>query len=310
MSEQNQIASVIADAAARLKEAGIDEPRRETTSLLAFAIGRDAVFLFAHPEYALTPTELESFQSFVERRRNREPFHYIVGTKEFYGLEFAVTPGVLIPRPETELLVEDAINILSELPNASLFEIGVGSGCISVSILHNSPTASAVAVDISEIALAIAAENSSRHNVTDRLALKSGDVYDGVEGKFDLIVSNPPYIPDSDLATLQTEVGHFEPHSALFGGDDGLDIVRRIISEAPAFLDKGGHILIEIGFGQAASVKDLFDREIWDEVAFIRDLQGIDRIARAMIRRQNLGSCYSSSLNAEVAEKDAERAED
>ena len=284
MSEQNQIALVIADAAARLKEACIDEPRREAASLLAFAIAKEAVFLLAHSEYSLTSAELESFHSIVERRASHEPFHYIVGMKEFYGLGFGVVPGVLIPRPETELLVEDAINILRELPAPRFFEIGVGSGCISVSILHCSLLSTAVAVDISEDALAVAAENASRHYVTDRLILNRGDVYGGIDGKFDLIVSNPPYIPDSDLVALQPEVGYFEPHSALFGGDDGLDIVRRIIAGAPVFLNKGGHILVEIGFGQAASVKEMFHTEIWSEVGFIRDLQGIERIVKAKVR--------------------------
>lgn len=182
------------------------------------------------------------------------------------------------------MLVEDAINSLRELPAPRFLEIGVGSGCISVSILHRSPRARAVAVDISEIALAIARENSSSHAVADRLTLQGGDVYEGIDGKFDMIVSNPPYIPDRDLATLQREVGSFEPHSALFGGDDGLDIMRRIIAEAPILLYRGRYVLIEIGFGQAACVKELFSREIWIEVSFIRDLQGIERIAKARLR--------------------------
>ncbi|HQZ96466.1 MAG TPA: peptide chain release factor N(5)-glutamine methyltransferase [Pyrinomonadaceae bacterium] len=277
------IADSVARASAKLQDAGIDDARREASSLMAFAIGKTSAFIFAHPEYELTEAESKAFDSAVERREAREPFHYIVGRKEFYGLDFTVAPGVLIPRPETELLVEDAINILGELPNPRFVEIGVGSGCISVSILHNSPRATAVAVDISEPALGIARKNAEFYNVADRLALHHGDVYQGVEGEFDLIVSNPPYIPDSDLTTLQTEVGSFEPHSALFGGDDGLYIVRRIVADAPKFLKKGGHILIEIGFGQARSVKELFDVAIWCEIDFIRDLQGIERIAKARL---------------------------
>lgn len=284
MTNEPNIAAAIATAAAKLQAAGIEDPRREASSLLAFVLAKDAVFLFAHPEFTLSNDEIANFAAVVERRANREPFHYIVGEKEFYGLEFLVAPGVLIPRPETELLVEDAINFLSELPQPQFLEIGGGSGCISVSILHNVPRSTAIGVDISQAAIDIAAENAKRHNVAERLALKLGDVYRDVEGEFDLIVSNPPYIPDSDLATLQTEVAGFEPHSALFGGDDGLDIVRRIVADAPQFLKEGGQILIEIGFGQAAGVKELFDSAIWEDIGFIRDLQGIERHAKAKIR--------------------------
>lgn len=284
MTNEQHIAAAIAAAAAKLQAAGIDDARREASSLLAFVLAKDAVFLFAHPEFTLSNDETANFAAVVERRANREPFHYIVGQKEFYGLEFLVAPGVLIPRPETELLVEDAINFLSELPQPQFLEIGVGSGCISVSILHNVPRSTAVGVDISQTALDIAAENAKRLHVAERFTLKLGDVYEDVEGKFDLIVTNPPYIPDSDLANLQTEVAGFEPHSALFGGSDGLDIVRRIVAGAPRFLKAGGQILIEIGFGQAASVKELFDAEIWGEIGFIRDLQGIERHVKAKFR--------------------------
>ena len=284
MTNEQNIAAAIATAATNLQDAGIEDARREASSLLAFVLAKDAVFIFAHPEFTLSNDETTKFTAIVERRANREPFHYIAGKKEFYGLDFLVAPGVLIPRPETELLVEDAISILSELAQPQFLEIGVGSGCISVSILHNVPRSTAVGVDISEAAIDIAAENVKRHNVAERLALKLGDVYRDVEGEFDLIVSNPPYIPDSDLTTLQSEVRDFEPHSALFGGDDGLDIVRRIVADAPQFLKEGGHILIEIGFGQAAGVKELFDVAIWEDIGFIRDLQGIERHAKAKIR--------------------------
>ncbi|MFT3744119.1 MAG: peptide chain release factor N(5)-glutamine methyltransferase [Pyrinomonadaceae bacterium] len=283
--EQN-ISAAITAAAAKLQAAGVEDARREASSLLAFVLDRESVFLIAHPEYELSGDETQRFAAAIERRANREPFHYIVGKKEFYGLEFIVAPGVLIPRPETELLVEDAIKLLSGCSNPHFLEIGVGSGCISVSILHNVPNATAIGVDISETALSIAAANANQHNVANRLILTSSNVYESVDvhTRFDLIVSNPPYIPDSDLPTLQSEVREFEPHSALFGGNDGLNIVRRIVSDAPRFLKIGGHILIEIGFGQAASVKELFDGSIWDEIGFIRDLQGIERHVKAKFR--------------------------
>lgn len=285
MAEPKQtIAGAMMRASALLREAGIDEFRREAAALAAFVLDKTPVFLIAHPEYEPTPDEADRYDSVIRRRSNREPFHYITGTKEFYGLDFAVGPGVLIPRPETELLVEDAIDILAKINRPKFLEIGVGSGCISVSLLLHARNADAVAVDISPSAIEVAASNAARHDVAVRLDLKLGDIYSGISGTFDLIVANPPYIPDGDLDSLQPEVGAFEPHRALFGGFDGLSIVRRIILEAPDFLRENGFLLIEIGFGQAASVKELFAEPVWGDVGFIRDLQGIERIVRAKVR--------------------------
>ncbi len=285
MSDDEQtVADAIADAAARLKKAGIEESRREAASLLSYVLAKDAVFLIAHSEYKLTAEQSNAYELTIRRRAGREPFHYITGTKEFYGLEFAVAPGVLIPRPETELLVETAVKIISDMTKPEFFEIGVGSGCISISILHEVKTARAIGVDISQTALAFASRNAVRHDVIDRLTLRPGDVYAGLEATFDLIVANPPYVPDGDLASLQPEVGEFEPHSALFAGTDGLAVVRRIVAGAPQFLRPKGIILIEIGFGQSASVKKLFDASLWCDVGFIRDLQGIERVAKATLR--------------------------
>lgn len=278
------IAAAIKMAGERLSNAGIDEHRREASSLLAHVIGRELVFLIAHPEYELTGSEASSFNEAVGRRASREPFQYIVGHKEFYGLDFEVSSGVLIPRPETEILVEDAISIISGSVDPTFFEIGVGSGCISVSILHQAKGAHADGVDISGDALTVAAKNAIRQGVADRLTLRRADVYENLTGSFDLIVSNPPYIPNDDLASLQAEVGQFEPHAALFGGDDGLDVVRRIVRGAPEFLKPRGYLLIEIGFGQAESVKSMFDPTIWEGVEFLHDMQRIPRIAKARSR--------------------------
>jgi release factor glutamine methyltransferase len=278
------IAAAINSGAERLSSAGIAEYRREASALLASILNKEAVFLIAHPEYVLTESESASFGNVIVRRAAREPFHYIVGHKEFYGLDFEVSPGVLIPRPETEVLVEDAIAILSALANPVFYEVGVGSGCISVSVLRNAKKARASGVDISETALSLAARNAERHGVADRLTLRNADVYDGLEGTFDLIVSNPPYIPDGDRAFLQAEVGEFEPHTALFGGHDGLDVVRRIVEDAPGFLNPGGFLLIEIGFGQAEIVKGLFDSNVWEQVGFLSDLQNIPRITKSRLR--------------------------
>ncbi len=277
------IAEALSTATARLTENEVSEPRREAASLLSFVLQKNTAFLIAHPEYQLAPTENDAFENVVTRRSAREPYQYIVGRQEFYGLDFEVVPGVLIPRPETEILVEAAIKILADSENPNFLEIGVGTGCISVSILHHAKHARADAVDISDAALDLAARNAAKHEVAGRLTLSKGDLYHDITTNYDLIVSNPPYIPDTDLVGLQPEVGKFEPHTALFGGHDGLSVVRRIIAAAPEFLKPAGCLLIEIGFGQSASVKELFDPEIWGNVDFIPDFQGIPRIAKARL---------------------------
>jgi len=256
---------------------------------MAFVLDKDAAFLIAHSEDEISANQKILFESCVRRRAKHEPFQYIVGHQEFYGLEFEVTPDVLIPRRETEILVEQAIEILSTSENPRFCEIGVGSGCISVAILANVASAKAVGVDISEAALDVARRNAERHNVSERLTLFQSDVFTEVEGRFDLIVSNPPYIPRGHIDSLQAEVRDHEPHQALDGGQDGLDIIERIVREAPNFIEPRGFLLLEIGFGQAESVADLFDLEIWTRPDFFPDLQGIPRIVKAKDRRAGAG---------------------
>lgn len=277
------VEAALNSAAGRLREAGIAEPRREAASLLAYVLRKDPVFLIAHPEHELTADKSLLFKSVVNRRAKREPFQYIVGRQEFYGLEFEVRPGVLVPRPETEILVEAAVEILSRMDDPHFFEIGVGSGCIVTSILNAVPRGRAEAVDISNIALAVAAQNASRHNVADRLMLRQADLFENATGPFDLVVSNPPYIPDADIETLQPEVRDFEPLAALAAGADGLAVIRRIIRDAPSHLRPGGFLLIEIGYGQAKRVEHLFAAESWEKVDFLGDLQGIARTVRARL---------------------------
>ncbi len=235
----SSIAEKIEDATRVLQENGIAEPRREVNSLLSFTLQKDKTFLIAHPEYELSAEEEKQFQGFLQRRANREPFQYITGRQEFYGLDFEDTKDVLIPRPETELIVENAIKLLPK--NGKFCEIGIGSGCISVSILHEIETASAIGLDISENALRIAEKNAKRYKVLGRLKLKKSDVFEVLKNeKFDLIVSNPPYIPNEDMKTLQAEVRDFEPISALTDGTDGLSIIKEIVVKSPQFLKENG----------------------------------------------------------------------
>ena len=274
------ISETLKTAAEVLRQNGVAEPRREAKSLLAFTLQKDKTFLIAHSEYELSGEEEKRFRAILRRRANREPFQYITGKQEFYGLDFEVSNGVLIPRPETELIVENAVELLPE--NAEFCEIGIGSGCISVSILHEIKTASAIGLDVSEKALQIAAINAEIHNVSDRLKLQISDVFDILQTeKFDLIVSNPPYISGEDMENLQAEVRRFEPLSALTDGADGLSIIKKIVDDAPQFLKPRGFLLLEIGFGQADDVEQMFDENIWKSVEILPDLQNIPRIVKA-----------------------------
>ena len=189
------------------------------------------------------------------------------------------SPAVLIPRPETELLVETAIEILP--PNAKFCEVGVGSGCICVAILHGVETATAIGLEISEAALKIAEKNAETNKVSARLELKISDVFENLRGAtFDLIVSNPPYISMEEMKTLQTEVRDFEPHTALTDGGDGLSVIERIVKNAPEFLNEKGFLLLEIGCEQSAKVGKMFDESIWQNVEALKDLQGIERVIK------------------------------
>lgn len=278
------VSNALTTASTEFLKAGIDEPRREAVSLLCFILKKPSSFLVAHPEYVLNDIELATFTSFIARRAAREPFQYLTGKQEFWGLDFIVTPDVLIPRPETEILVEAAIEILTILKDPRFCEIGVGSGCISVSILHSVPEATAVGIDISPPAIKLARTNAENHGVASRLSLVGGDVFNAVGERFDLIVSNPPYIPDDEMDSLQAEVLGFEPHLALRGGPGGLKIVQRIIAKASHYLKPRGSLLIEIGMSQWPRVEAMFDREMWVTVEHLPDHRQIPRIVRARLR--------------------------
>jgi release factor glutamine methyltransferase len=277
------IAEALREAAARLRVAGLDEPRREAGTLLAHALGRDRAFLITHADDPLTAAQASAFRACVGRRAAGEPFQYIAGRQEFYGLEFEVGPGVLIPRPETELLVEKALGLLKETGAPLLCDVGAGSGCIAVTLLHERPDARGLALDLSPAALAFAARNAARHGVAGRLRFLVSDCFDALRGgdrrelRFDLIASNPPYVAESDIEGLQREVREHEPRGALTPGGDGLSVIRRLVSEAPEFLKPGGHLLIEIGFGQHGQVSALVDPGVWALLDIHRDLQGIPR---------------------------------
>lgn len=276
------IAEALRDAVQRLAAAGVREAQKDARLLLSFALGRPKEFLFAHPEYELSEAERSSFDDAVHRRENHEPVQYITGRTEFYGLEFAVSPAVLIPRPETEILVENAVNALRGKTAPRFCEIGVGSGCISVSLLCELPNAAAIAVDLSPDALEIARRNAERHNVLNRIDLRLSDVFDSVaEDAFDAVVSNPPYISLDEVAELDSEVRDFEPKMALTDGADGLGVIRKLVEDSYHKLAAGGVLFMEIGHCQSEGVRTLLSPEKWFDVRLFTDLQSIPRVLRA-----------------------------
>ncbi|MGH9971233.1 MAG: peptide chain release factor N(5)-glutamine methyltransferase [Pyrinomonadaceae bacterium] len=275
------IAESILEAAQALRISGVPEPRREASSLLQDVIGRDRTFIISHAEDLITAEQLQRFRQFVERRAAGEPLQYITGRQTFYGLDFQVTKDVLIPRPETELLVETALALLNSNAAPLVCDVGTGSGCIAVALLHENQRASAIGIDLSEAAIRVAQGNATRHSVSDRLGLMVADGLSSLHAehpRFDLMVSNPPYVAGSALEGLQREVRDHEPRIALLAGPDGLAMIRRLLSESGSFIKTGGHLLIEIGFDQGAAVARLIDRNTWRLLDIQPDLQGIPRI--------------------------------
>lgn len=270
------------EAAEVLRQAGVPEARREAGSLLQYVIQRDRTFLLSHPEYVLTTEEEESFRRYVARRAKGEPSQYITGTQAFFGLDFEVTKDVLIPRPETEILVETGLKLLDNgASNPSVCDVGTGSGCIAIALLHENQSASALGIDISEAAIRVARRNALRHHVINRLTLLPSDGFSALrtsQNRFDLIVSNPPYVAGSAWDGLQREVRNHEPRVALVSGPDGLVMIQRLLMESGAFLKPGGHLLFEMGFDQGAVVQNLIDRSMWNILDIQDDLQGIPRI--------------------------------
>ncbi len=274
------IADAILQGTQVLRKAGVSESRREAGSLLAHLLGKDRTFLITQAQDTLSDADLDSYRGLVERRAKGEPLQYIIGVQDFFGLEFKVTPEVLIPRPETELLVETALKLIDPEAATYICDVGTGSGCIAVTLLRERPLAHAIAVDISDVAIKIAECNAARQSVNERISFVVSDCFEslGSNTLFDLIVSNPPYVSAEALDGLQREVRDHEPRIALSPGVDGLAIIRRLIQEAPDLLKPHGYLLLEIGFDQAAAVERLIDRNIWKLLDIWPDLQGIPRI--------------------------------
>jgi len=280
-----------------------DRAQRDAEMLLLHLIGKNRAWLMAHGTDDFGGCTAIQYAGLLERRLAGAPIQYITGDVEFYGLPFRVTPDVLIPRPETEHLVEaalalaktlrapsiprslrngwDAENSPSQEHAVRIVDIGTGSGAIVVALAHSLPHAQITAIDLSPAALEIAEENARRNSVAERIRFLRGDLLDPVAAEsFDLVVSNPPYVPETDRPSLSVEVRDYEPAVALFAGNDGLDVYRRLIPAAANVLSPGGYLLLEIGFGQSEAVSHLLTLSGFENIEATPDLQGIPRVLR------------------------------
>ena len=272
---------LVAEAEARLRSGPHPERARlDAETLLLHLLKQNRVWLLGHGEDEAPADIQDSFATTIVRRQAGEPIQYITGEAEFFGLPFAVSPGVLIPRPETEHLVEEVIRLACAFTEPRIADIGSGSGAIAVALAHSLPQTQIVATDTSPKALAIAKQNAIRNQVQGRIEFFEGDLLAPLAGQsFHIIASNPPYIPLSDLNSLSVEVREHEPHAALFAGDDGLSIYRRLIPEARKLLVPGGWLVMEIGYGQQPAIEELMPESKYGSVHFIADYQGIPRVA-------------------------------
>jgi len=280
-----------------LKGKGIDNPRLDSEVLLAHLLRLDRVGLYLNFDRPLSRDELSSFREIVKRRGSREPLQYITGHQEFWSLDFKVTPDVLIPRPDTEILVEEALKAVrretldvrrqNQLP-FTILDLCTGSGCIAISLAHELKDAVVYAVDTSEAALSIARENAEKNVVQDRVIFLQGDLYEALTSyvsrltSYDIIVSNPPYIKNIDIPNIQPEVRDYEPRMAVDGGTEGLGFYKRIVADAPNHLSPHGWLMVEVGEGQADAVsKMMADTGAFESISTVKDLAGIERVVKA-----------------------------
>lgn len=254
--------------------------------LLRHVLNVDRTGLFREPDRLLTDRETDTLAQLLQRRLAGEPVAYLTGSREFMGLDFVVNPAVLIPRPETELLVEYIIKNLSPFSGQPrLIDVGTGSGAIAVSLANYLKHAKVWAVDVSAAALEVARQNAARHQVGDSITFVSSNLLTGLPthlyGQVDWVAANLPYIPDEDIPGLQQEVAAFEPHLALAGGPDGLDLYRQLLPQVAQTLKPGGHIIMEMGFDQGPALASLLTENIWSDVQIIKDYAALDRFVTA-----------------------------
>ena len=277
----------LTSAVDRLSAAQIGSPRMNGELLLMFTLGCDRAYLFAHPERELTTEEQARLEDSLSQRARGVPAQYITGHQEFWGMDFIVSPAVLIPRPETEHVIETVLQLANEnnegrAPGSPIriIDVGTGSGCIALALAKEFPYAEIHATDISAAALEVAHANAARHQFESRVRFRQADLLHGLDpGAFDFVVSNPPYVGESEADEVQLEVRKFEPRNAVFSGPTGLEVIERLIPQARATLRPGGWLVIEISGSIVEGVKRLFAE--WQQLEITNDLQGIPRVAFA-----------------------------
>ena len=270
-----------------LRKHGSESPRLEAEILLAFARGCPRIQLYVQYNELLTDDQRGVMRDLVKRRAQAEPVAYLVGHREFFSLDFRVTPDVLIPRPDTETLVLQLIAAAKSRPNARILDVGTGSGCIGIAAAVNVPAAAVTAIDISPRALEVARDNASRHKVVERIRFLEGDLFGPLSSdeQFDLIVSNPPYVADGEMATLPADIRLHEPSLALRAGPNGLDVISRLISGTPSHLAPGGALFVEISPEQSAAVCALIHESAQFEPArVIKDSSGKARVVMTTVK--------------------------
>jgi release factor glutamine methyltransferase len=285
------LVEAINNASNQLSAAGITNFRLDAEVLLCHALGKDRAWLLAHIREPLNDERRNVFELSINRRVQREPLQYITGNQEFWGLDFSVTRDVLIPRPETELIIEATLGFTKKKDQAlTIIDLCTGSGCVAVSLAKELSASHVFATDTSEKALGVAHENAHRHGVSDRIRFLEGDLFGplgelDIFGEADIVVANPPYVPSGDYSTLQAEVRDYEPKLALVAGPDGTEIHQRILDAAPRFLKNKGHLIMEMGIGQSgALVHRIRKTGIFAEPVVHNDLAGIERVIVARIK--------------------------
>ncbi len=283
-----QLKQALIAAVERLESADVGSPRLNSETLLMFVLGVNRAYLYAHPERELNSEEQARYDEVVAQRATGMPSQYITGHQEFWGLDFVVTPAVLIPRPETEHLVETVLELARGISAPRIVDVGTGSGCIALALAHELKGAEVFGVDLSFDALEIARANAARLQLDGRVKLLQSNVLEVLAGvhDFDFVVSNPPYVGKNEADKVQRSVFEFEPRMAVFSGESGLDVIRPLIAQGHAALRRGGWLAMEIGFSMLDMVLELLSPAMWGDIRVVPDLQGIPRVIAAQKRQR------------------------
>lgn len=279
MLETKMLSELLVEAKDEFSKANLDTPHLDAKLLLQHATGYSSAEIISNSTQMLSSAQINHYLELRQRRLKREPVHRITGEREFYGRAFKLSDETLIPRPDTEILVEA---VISETP-LSILEIGTGSGAIAVSLAAELENVSILATDVSQDALSTANQNAKAHGVNEKIQFVKADLFEGLKGTFDAIISNPPYIPSAELVDLQDEVRFFDPSRALDGGIDGLDFYRSILAKAPKYLRDGGQIFLELGIDQGEDVRQIAEGVGFKNIKLINDLNNIERVFSAQL---------------------------